>query len=77
MEPNYNNELQMVAKIMTLILLSYIVPVFGIVFSIYILMSSDIVKYASWIKALSTISFVLQLLIILGMAIGWLAWLFS
>lgn len=72
-----NIEVQMLAKVMTLILLSYIVPVFGIVFSVYILMSSDIIKYAGWVKALATISLVLQLLIILGMVIGWLAWMFS
>jgi len=72
-----NIEVQMLAKVMTLILLSYIVPVFGIVFSVYILMSSDIINYTGWVKALATISLVLQLLIILGMVIGWLAWMFS
>lgn len=77
MERSNNKELQLIAKVITLIMLSYIVPVFGIVFSIYILTSSDIIRYATWVKALATISLILQLLVILGMVIGWLTWLFS
>ncbi|GEK88607.1 hypothetical protein SAMN04488100_11426 [Alkalibacterium putridalgicola] len=77
MERSNNKELQLIAKVVTLIMLSYIVPVFGIVFSTYILTSSDIIRYATWVKALSSISLILQLMVILGMVIGWLTWLFS
>ncbi|SEL13494.1 hypothetical protein SAMN04488700_0415 [Carnobacterium iners] len=57
-------------KVIIFVILSYIVPLIGIGFSIYILTNSNMKNYSSWIKPLALISLVTQILIILSAVLG-------
>lgn len=61
-------------KLITFILLSYIVPIIGIGFSLYILHDSDLENYGSWVKILAMIALCIQLLFILLGFLGWFVW---
>ena len=61
-------------KIIIFILLSYVVPIVGIGFSIYILNNSKMKEYSSWVKTLAMLSLGIQLLLILFAVVGWLMW---
>lgn len=67
-------EAQDLLKASISLLLSYLVPIIGIGFSIYILSISKREHYNSWIKIMAMLSFVIQLLIIFFLIIGWLTW---
>lgn len=61
-------------KIFTFILLSYLVPVVGIGFSLYILNDSDMKNYGSWVKPVTIIALSIQMLFVLFGFLGWLVW---
>lgn len=57
-------------KVIIFIILSYIVPLVGIGFSLYILTHSNMKNYSGWIKPLALLSLVIQILTILSAIIG-------
>jgi len=61
-------------KMVIFILLSYLVPVVGIGFSLYILNDSDMKNYGSWVKPVATIALSIQTLFVSFGFLGWLAW---
>lgn len=69
-----HNDVKEAAKILIILLLSYLVPVVGAGFSLYILSNKKMKNYARWVPVLSVISLIIQLLIILLMLIGYLMW---
>ena len=62
-------------KLIIFILLSYIVPVIGIGFSIYLLMNATKNHYGTWVKRLAVLSLCIQLLPVLGVLIGMITWI--
>ena len=62
-------------KLIIFILLSYIVPVIGIGFSIYLLMNATKNNYGIWVKRLAVLSLCIQLLPVLGTLIGMITWI--
>ena len=67
-------EAQDLLKVSISLLLSYLVPIIGMVFSIYVLSIFKRGHYDSWVKIMAIISFGIQLLIIFCLIIGWLTW---
>lgn len=61
-------------KMVIFILLSYLVPVVGIGFSLYILNDSDMKNYGSWVKPVAIIALSIQTLFVLFGFLGWLVW---
>lgn len=61
-------------KILTFILLSYISPIIGVGFSLYILNDSDMRNYSSWVKTLAILALVIQGLFVLFGILGWFMW---
>lgn len=69
MKNNEERETNESLKLAILILLSYIVPVVGMAFSIYVLIHSKTHPVEKWIRKLAVISLIIQLLIVaLGVA---------
>lgn len=62
-------------KLIVFILLSYIVPVIGIGFSIYLLINATKNHYSMWVKRLAVLSLCIQLLPVLGVLLGWITWI--
>lgn len=62
-------------KLIIFILLSYIVPVIGIGFSIYLLLNAAKNHYGMWVKILAVLSLCIQLLPVLGVLIGIITWI--
>lgn len=62
-------------KIVVFVLLSYVVPVAGLGFSLYILSDSEMRNYSSWVKPVALLSLVVQLVIIVSAILGWVVWL--
>lgn len=75
MEQKNMEDIQFLIKIGLLILLSYIIPILGIGFSIFILTRSELRNYGKWVKMLAVISLLLQIVMILGIALGVAAWM--
>ncbi|WP_407372078.1 hypothetical protein [Carnobacterium sp.] len=62
-------------KLIIFILLSYIVPVIGIGFSIYLLINATKNHYGVWVKRLAVLSLCIQLLPVLGVLVGMITWI--
>lgn len=62
-------------KIVIFILLSFVIPIVGIGFSLSILKNFKTKNYNSWVKTLAILSLSIQLLLILSATIGWLMWI--
>lgn len=58
-------------EVLTLLLLSYIVPIIGIGFSVYILGKTRLKNYGRWVYVLSLISLIIQLLVIAFALLGY------
>lgn len=61
-------------KIFIMLLLSYMVPIIGIGFSIYLLSTSKREHYDRWVKTIAIISLGIQLLLVFFLIIGLLTW---
>lgn len=61
-------------KIVVFILLSYMVPVAGLGFSLYILSNSEMKNYSSWVKPVAMLSLGIQLVTVVSAIIGWSMW---
>lgn len=58
-------------KVLVLLLLSYVVPIIGIGFSIYILSNTKLRNYGQWVFVLSMISLIIHLIVIVLALLGY------
>lgn len=58
-------------KVLVLLLLSYVVPIIGIGFSIYILSNTKFRNYGQWVFVLSMISLIIHLIVIVLALLGY------
>ncbi|MCC5893997.1 MAG: hypothetical protein JJU16_00915 [Alkalibacterium sp.] len=64
-------------KLAVMVILSYLVPVFGMAFSAYVLIYSKTHRVERWLRKLAVVSLILQLLIVAMGVVGWATWVIN